>query len=171
MPHFPVWGRAWQCPQRGRGPAVLTRPGVRLQEAPGLLPRVCDRQRARRVPRGAGDPRHGTASPSCPGGLCTGAGRAALAAESFLGQPGECPGRPGTASFPGQGSGQECRWCGGRGSCSLPSLVGVCGVCRGPGATGRNRFGRPGEALSRSAGVELGTADAGVPPAHPAPRS
>lgn len=60
---------------------------------------------------------------------------------------------------------------GGPRSCSLPSLVGVCGVCWGPGATGRNRFGRPGEALSRSAGVELGTADAGVPPAHPAPRS
>lgn len=60
---------------------------------------------------------------------------------------------------------------GGRESCSLPSLVGVCGVRWGPGATGRNRFGRPGEALSRSAGVELGTADAGVPPAHPAPWS
>lgn len=58
-----------------------------------------------------------------------------------------------------------------RGSCSLPSLVGVCGVCRGPGTTGRNRFGRPGEALSRSAGVELGMADARVPPAHPAPRN
>lgn len=35
-----------------------------------------------------------------------------------------------------------------------PSPVGVCGVRRGPGTTGRNRFDWPGEALSRSAGVE-----------------
>lgn len=35
-----------------------------------------------------------------------------------------------------------------------PSLVGVCGACRGPGTTGRNRFDWPGEELSRSAGVE-----------------
>lgn len=119
----------------------------------------------------------GTSSPSCPGGLCTGAGRAALAAKSFLGQPGECPGHlrasggGGLQTPVGRAVGRRVGGAGGRGSCSLPSLVGVCGVCRGPGATGRNRFGRPGEALSRSAGVELGTADAGVPPAHPAPRN
>lgn len=42
----------------------------------------------------------------------------------------------------------------GRGSCSLPSPVGV--LRRGPIATGRNRLGRPGEAFCRSAGVEPG---------------
>lgn len=110
-----------------------------------------------------------TTSSSCPGGLCTGAGRAAPAAKSLPGQPGGCPGRLGAGGGGGlrpplgRAVGRSVSgvgW-GGRRSCSLPSPVGVCGVHRGPGATGRNRFGRPGEALSRSAGVEPGMADAG----------
>lgn len=180
VPHFPVLvGRVWQCQQRGWGPAVLTRPGIRLQEAPGLLPWVSGRQRARWVPWGAGDPRQcaGYCLSFLPRRPLHWGGESSTGCQVLPGTAGRVSGLPGcwrrwgAADSPGQGSGQECRWRGGRGSCSLPSLVGVCGVRWGPGATGRNRFGRPGEALSRSAGVELGTADAGVPPAHPAPRS
>lgn len=133
-----------------------------------------------RVSWGAGDPQWGvgwrcTVSLSCPGGLCTGAERVALAAKSLLGQPGGCPGCLGAGGGRGlrgplPSTGVSVTQ-GGRRCQSLPSPVGVCGVCWRPGTTGRNRFGQPGEALSRSAGVETGTTDARVPLAHPAPWS
>lgn len=115
VPHFPVLvGRVWQCPQRGRGPAVLTRPGVRLQEALGLLPWVSGRNGLAGCHGVQGSPGgvRGTASPSCPGGLCTGAGSAALAAKSFLGQPGGCPSCLGGCRLPwaGQWAGVSVAW-------------------------------------------------------------
>lgn len=122
VPHFPVLvGRAWQCPQRGRGPAVLTRPGVRLQEAPGLLPRVSGRQGACRVPWGAGDPRQcaGYRLSFLPRRPLHWGGESGTDCQVLPGTAGRVSGPPGcrrwqeTAGFPGQGSGQECQWRGG----------------------------------------------------------
>lgn len=164
------WGRghthAW-----GWGPAVLTHPDVRLQEAPWLLPR------GSLGSMGCRGPLAGWGSPPllpAPAAFALGRGeRHRLPSPSRDSQEGAraawVPAVVGGCGLPwaGQWARASAAWGGGgrrrRRSCSLPSPVGVCGVHRGPGATGRNRFGRPGEALSRSAGVEPGTADARCP--------
>lgn len=166
--------RAWQCPA-----AELTQLGVRLQETPPLLPWV---------------PQPAVFLSVCPGvlGIPSGVwGGGALSLFPVLvafalgrrewhqlpspswdsregAQAAWVPAVAGGSGVPSAGASVTQ---GGRRCQSLPSPVGVCGVCWRPGTTGRNRFGQLGEALSRSAGVETGTTDARVPLAHPAPWS
>lgn len=88
-----------------------------------------------------------TASSSCPGGLCTGAGRAAPAAKSLPGQPGGCPGRLGASGGGGlraplgRAVGQSVSGVGWGGTTTtqelLPALPGRC-LRRAPG-TRRHR--------------------------------
>jgi len=178
----------WQPPTPGCGPGVGVRapwcgwdapgrapwPGVWLREAPRPLPWVP--WPAAGSPGAAGDPRRGGGHrlPSLPsrrplhwggerGTGCQVPPGTAGRVPGLLGGGGGLQGPPGRAASAARGGGTREL---------LPALPGRrLRRTPGPGTTGRNRFGRPGERLSRSAGVELGTADAGVLPAHPAPRS
>lgn len=146
----------------GRGPVVLMRLGSGYRR---LLPCVRCPAAGSRVPWGCRGPQHGAGWGAPP--LLSArrplhwGGESGAGCQVPPGTAGGCQWWGGVHGLPqaGQRAGSSAAQGGGTqdaGPAPCPSSpVGVCGVSRGPGTTGRNRFDWPGKALSRSAGVEL----------------